>query len=97
MSENHRRYHYSITCKTDDAAVLHCLRALCQYSERHEYPQIGWGGTKENVWEANNGTFVLRFTAPAYRDQFIIEANRLLKGHWEQIETNDNDPAEPRR
>lgn len=44
MSSNHEKYHYSATCKTDDPAVLHCLRALCQYSEKGEYPQIGWGG-----------------------------------------------------
>jgi len=51
MSSNHCKYHYSVTCKTDDPAVLHCLRALCQYSEKEEHPQIGWGGTKGNIWK----------------------------------------------
>ncbi len=97
MSSNHEKYHYSVTCKTDDPAVLHCLRALCQYSEKEEYPQIGWGGTKRNEWEANNGLFTLRFTSPEYRQNYISEANRLLSGHWKVIGENDNDPAEPQR
>ena len=97
MSSNHKYYHYSATCKTYDAAVLHCLRALCQYSESGEYPQIGWGGTKRSLWEANNGSFTVRFTSPSCREQYISEATRLLKGHWELLETSDNDPAEPQR
>lgn len=97
MSSNHEKYHYSVTCKTTDPAVLHCLRALCQYSEKEEYPQIGWGGTKRNLWEANGGVFTLRFTSPVYRDNYINEANRLLSGHWELVTTNDDDPAEPQR
>jgi hypothetical protein len=32
-------------------AVLHCLRALCQWAQRGESnPNIGWGGTGEKSW-----------------------------------------------
>ncbi len=43
MSSDHKLFKFSITCQTDDLAVLHCLRALCQYAEQHKKPQIGWG------------------------------------------------------
>lgn len=52
MSANHVDFKYSITCTTNDLAVLHCLRALCQLSEKHAYPQIAWGGTGELEWRA---------------------------------------------
>lgn len=97
MSSNHKKYHYSASCKTDDPAVLHCLRALCQFSEKGEYPQIGWGGTKRSLWEANDGLFTVRFTSSSYRENYINEASRLLKGYWELVSTNDFDPAEPQR
>ena len=97
MSSNHKKYHYSATCETSDPAVLHCLRALCQYSEKGEYPQIGWGGTKRNLWEANGGKFVVRFTSAGYREQFLAEAERLLSGHWQLIGIDDDDPAKPQR
>lgn len=97
MSSNHTKYHYSITCSTADATVLHCLRAIGQYVEKGKYPQIGWGGTTRASWARNNKQFTMRFTDPNYRNNFVSEANRLLSGHWSQISTNDNDPASPQR
>jgi hypothetical protein len=47
MSSEHEKYRYSATCQTNDAAVLHCLRVLCQYAEKGQYPQIGLGRYKE--------------------------------------------------
>jgi hypothetical protein len=97
MSSDHMRFKFSITCQTDDIAVLHCLRSLCQFSECSKKKQIGWGGTGEADWRANSGRFTLRFTDPQYRQRFIDEANRLLAGHWSIVKTNDNDPATPWR
>lgn len=98
MSVNHAKYHYSITCSTLDATVLHCLRAIAQCVERSEYPQIGWGGTTQASWKRNNNEFTVRFTDPSYRSDFVSEANRLLGGHWSQVGGfNDNDPASPQR
>lgn len=97
MSAEHKKYHYSATCRTEDAAVLHCLRALCQFAEKGSYPQIGWGGTKESLWRSDNGQFTVRFTRPEYREAFLSEARRLLDTHWQLISINDNDPATPQR
>lgn len=98
QSSNHASYHYSITCKTTDEAVLHCLRALAQYVEHAQYPQIGWGGTTKQSWLHNNHEFTVRFTNPAYRTQFVQEAQRVLgKSCWSQVATSNNDPAVPRR
>ena len=96
-SDDYDRYKYSVTCHTEDAAVLHCLRSLCQYAEQSSKPQIGWGGTGEKDWRANDGTFKLRFSSPDYRQRFIDEANRLLAGHWSVLSTSDKDPASPQR
>jgi hypothetical protein len=97
MSDAHLDYHYSATCHTSDLAVLYCLRALCQYAEKGNFPQIGWGGTKEKLWRKNGNQFTVRFTTIEYRDAFLSEGNRLLKGQWKLINTNDNDPATPQR
>jgi len=51
MSSDHKLFKFSMTCQTDDLAVLHCLRALCQYAEQHKKPQIGWGGTGKSEWQ----------------------------------------------
>lgn len=97
MSPNHPKYHYSITCSTLDATVLHCLRAIAQCVEKASYPQIGWGGTTQAAWKRDNHQFTVRFTDPSFRSTFIAEANRLLAGHWSQISTSNNDPALPQR
>lgn len=97
MSENHQKYHYSLTCHTDDPVVLHCLRAIAQFVEKGQYPQIGWDGTTRKAWKQNNQQFTVRFTSPYYRDAFIQEAQRLVSGRWSQISSNDNDPAKRQR
>ena len=97
MSDDYDFFKFSITCQTDDLAVVFCLRALCQFAEQHKYPQIGWGGSGESSWRANSNNITLRFTSSKYRDKFIDEANRLLHGRWSQININNNDPAERQR
>ncbi len=97
MPTDHERYRFSVTCQTDDLAVLHCLRALCQHVEKFRKPQIGWGGTSEASWRGSSGEFTLRFTSAEYRSKFLSEGERLLKGHWRKLRENDNDPASPQR
>lgn len=97
MSTAHAKYRYSATLHTDDAAVLHCLRALCQRSAGGQFPQIGWGGTTQAQWKANGGRFVVRFTATEKREEFFSDAKRLLEGHWSEVARSDNDPASPQR
>jgi hypothetical protein len=49
---DYQRCKFSITCQTNDLAVVHCLRAICQFAEKVVMPQIAWGGTKETEWLA---------------------------------------------
>jgi hypothetical protein len=97
VNADYGKCHFSITCHTDDRAVLFCLRALCQYCEQHPKRQIGWGGTESKDWKAAGGRFTLRFTSPSYRDDFVREAERLFQGRWRAIRSDDRDPAVPQR
>lgn len=74
---------YSITCETNDLAVVHCLRALCQHNVQNCRPQIAWGGTSEKKWRHDNKCITLRFTSQEQRDDFVDDAKRLLpKDSW---------------
>ena len=97
MSQAHEQYRFSATLQTHDVAALHCLRALCQHHAGGTYPQIGWGGTKQSEWKAQDGKFVVRFTSAVGRDAFFKDARRLLAPHWNEVARNDNDPATPQR
>ncbi|MCD9086124.1 hypothetical protein [Stenotrophomonas sp. SY1] len=97
MSANHAAYHFSITCRTGDVTVLHCLRAIAQCVEQAPFPQIGWGGSTHASWKRSGGEFTIRFTDAAYRSNFVSESNRLLAGHWSIVTTHDDDPASPQR
>lgn len=89
---------FSVTCYTDDLAVVHCLRALCQYAEKECRPQIAWGGTTEKAWRRDGRRITLRFTEPLFRDKFLQEAMRLLpEGSWQETGRSDNDPATRQR
>ena len=93
----HALYHFSATLQTSDLAVLHCLRALCQYRAGGPYPQIGWGGSTHAHWETTGGTFAVRFTSAARRESFVEDARRLLPGLWRELSRSDADPATPQR
>ena len=97
MSGDYNLFKFSITCQTDELAVVFCLRALCQFAEKHMYPQIGWGGSGESSWRKNSNRITLRFTNPEYREIFSNQANHLLHGRWKLISTSDNDPAKRQR
>ena len=95
---DYARCKYSITCSTDDLAVVHCLRALCEFAIKDIKPQIGWGGTKAKEWSAAGNRITLRFTTPESRDDFVREARRLLpQGSWSEVRRSDNDPARRQR
>jgi hypothetical protein len=92
---DHAKFHYSIKCKTDDSAVLHCLRALCQWAQKGVNVRIGWGGTKLKEWQAAGNCATFRFTTQNYRNDFVSKAKELLAQRWEEIEKRDDDPATP--
>ena len=96
-SLTHETFHFSATCRTDDPAVLFCLRSLCQFAEQAPMAQIGWGGTKTAAWKRAGGDFTVRFTSPKYRERFLAEAERLLSGRWTLVAQSDADPASPQR
>ena len=95
MSEHHR-YKYSITIKTDDLAVVNCLRALSQYSQKTGNNRITSGNTKDSDWKRANHCVTFRFTSSEYREGFLSEAKRLLpEDLWKEFVRSDNDPARP--
>lgn len=96
MSSMHAKYRYSITCHTDDRAVMYCLRSLTHYAEHGPQKNIGWGGTNDSVWKNSGNQITLRFTSPAYREAFRQKANELLAGRWREVSSSDNDPATPK-
>ena len=92
----HAQYHYSVTIKTNDEAVLHCLRALSAYAQLMGNNRIPWGGTKKEDWERDGHRATFHFSKPEYRTTFMKEASRLLStGLWQNIGEKDNDPAKP--
>jgi hypothetical protein len=96
--DEYSRCKYSVTVHTDDLAVVHCLRALCEFAEGGVKGQIGWGGTKRSEWEKAGNKITLRFSSPAFRTTFVEQAKRLLPvSSWREIARNDNDPAHRQR
>jgi len=92
----HANYHYSVTIKTEDEAVLNCLRALSQYSQRTGNARIPWGGTKKDDWEEDNHCVTFHFSDSKYRELFLEQIARLLPSELcEKVKENDLDSAVP--
>ena len=93
---SHAGYKYSITVKSDDLAVVNCLRSLSQYSQQSGNNRIPWGGTKDQDWTREGHSVTFRFTTTEYRLGFVAEARRLLPvSLWSVVRESDNDPAHP--
>lgn len=91
----HRDYKFSITVHSEDLAIINCLRALSQFSQKNGNNRIPWGGTKDTDWKQDNQQVTFRFTSNYYREGFKSEVLRLLpKGSCSFIKENDNDPAQ---
>jgi hypothetical protein len=94
----HENYHFSVTVRSDDLAVVNCLRSLAQYSQRTGNNRIPWGGTKDADWEGAGHTVTFHFTCTEYRVGFIEQCQRLLPAAlWFEVQKNDNDPAKPQK
>jgi len=92
----HDAYKYSITIKTDDLAVLNCLRALAQFSQKTGNNRIPWGNTKDTDWQHGEHAVTFHFTEPSFRDGFASEVRRLLQATlWEELGRSDTDRAHP--
>ena len=93
---SHAGYKYSITVKSDDLAVVNCLRSLSQYSQQSGNTRIPWGGTKDQDWKRDGHSVTFRFTTPEYKLGFVAEARRLLPvSLWSVVRESDDDPAHP--
>ncbi|MEX0784794.1 MAG: hypothetical protein WED87_05840 [Dehalococcoidia bacterium] len=71
-------FKFEIRFLADDEAVLHALRGLAYYAEQDQYKMKAVKGTQ---WSPNR-QIVFRFTQPDFRDEFRLQANRLLTGRW---------------
>lgn len=78
MESLHSAYRFSVTVRSDDLAVVNCLRALSQYSQTTGNNRIPWGGTKDDDWKRDKYSVTFRFSKPEYRTGFLAEAKRLL-------------------
>ena len=93
---SHVAYKFSVTIKSDDLAVVNCLRAIAQFSQQSGNNRIPWGGTKDQDWKRDGHAVTFRFTTPEYRSGFIAEARRLLpQALWSVVRESNNDPAHP--
>jgi hypothetical protein len=91
----HSEHRFSVTVRTSEPAVLYCLRALADFSQKTGNTRIVWGGTRREDWERQHNQVSFHFSDPRYRQGFLMEANRLLPvGSWEKVGENDHDPAQ---
>ncbi|MYA96620.1 MAG: hypothetical protein F4X91_09475 [Nitrospinae bacterium] len=96
MASEHVNYHFSITFKTKDRAVVGCLRALAQYCQKEGNNRIPWGGTKDKDWRRDGYSVTFRFTKSSYRDDLESQAVRLFPMDlWSIVGKKDDDPASP--
>ena len=92
----HSNYRFSVTIHSNDLAVVNCLRALSQFSQKNGNNRIPWGGTKDDDWTRDSHLVTFRFTTSEYRAGFLAEAKRLLPDSlWSVSAHSDKDPAKP--
>lgn len=96
MPTLHPAYKYSVTVHSEDLAVVNCLRALSQFSQKSGNNRIPWGGTKYEDWKREGLCVTFHFSTADYRAGFLAEAKRLLpQQFWSVMRQSDNDPAKP--
>ncbi len=86
MKRDQKNY-CSVTMKTHDEAVLHCLRALSHYTQQTGRKMESWGGTGRGYWIRDGHCVTFSFSNMEYRSKFIEEVLRLLPNSlWEKID-----------
>jgi hypothetical protein len=61
----HSDYRFSVTSRTDDLAVVGCLRALADFSQKSGNKRIAWGGTTDAYWRRNGHSVTTGGRCPA--------------------------------
>ncbi len=94
----HADHRFSVTIRTDDLAVVGCLRALSKHAQTLGNGQIPWGGTKDEDWRRKAHQVTFHFSSPGYRQGFLDDVRRLLPADLVTIVAqSDSDPARPQR
>jgi hypothetical protein len=94
MPKSHAAYIFSITVRTEDLAVLTCLRALSNFAQQTGNNRMPSFAASDRVWLRDGHKLTFRFTKPAFRAAFLLEARRLLPNDsFEFVGQNDNDAA----
>jgi hypothetical protein len=97
MTDNYEKKHFSVTGRTQDFAVLHCLRGLSEWAEELHPRNVTWGGTGEAEWRNSKGQFTFHFSDPSFREKFIMRGQELFPCLWEVVRTRDDHPATRQR
>lgn len=85
------RYQYSITCRSSEEAVLHCLKALADYAEGGAHKNTTSAEATMAEWNRPDRV-TLRFTSADSRSAFRELARKLLGGRWAEYAARDDDP-----
>ncbi len=87
-------FRFSLTVRTDDLALVHCLRALCHYCEASSHKAAGTAGAKQSDWDDGGHRVVFRFSTHGCRTMFHEQLERLFpRDLWKIVAQNDHDPA----
>lgn len=85
-------FHYSVTCRSDEESVLHCLKALAGFAEGGGHKKTAWAEEAVAEWDREDHRLTLRFTTPTNRSTFRRLARDLLAGRWAEYSACDSDP-----
>ena len=88
----HAYHRFSATLSTRNLALIGCLRALADFSQRN----ISRESTEEKDWRASGQKVTFGFSRALDRDLFKNEVRRLLPANLVRFEgESDNDPGRP--
>jgi hypothetical protein len=95
MGVNSREsFRFSVTCRSAEEAVLHCLKALADFAESGGHKKDSSVDAAVAEWHRDERV-TLRFTTPDRRDTFRRIARDLLQGRWAEYAARDDDPPPP--
>jgi len=85
-------FHYSVTCRSEEESVLHCLKALAGFAEGGGHKKTVWSEEAVAEWDREDHRLTLRFTTTTNRATFRRLARDLLGGRWAEYSACDSDP-----
>lgn len=74
--------------------MLHCLKALADYSESGGHKNAASSEAVVAEWHGHDRV-TLRFTSSEKREDFRRVARELLSGRWAEYSARDDDPPPP--